>query len=123
MRLNSPFFLHKYCSKKLVQYPHHCEMEVRICTFCKSFYFFQYLHFLTSVVKLCKKPGDRTCQNEVRTKHYTVIKCLHLTIISSHSHLPYSKGHIFGPPVYKIVESFKEVFLQSKTNIFETEVK
>ena len=106
-----------------MQYPQHCEMEVPICTFCKSFYFFQYLHFLTAIVKLCKKPRDPTCQNEVRTKHYTVIKCLYFAIPSFHSHLSYSKGHSFGPPVYEIVESFKEVSLQSKTIIFETEVK
>ena len=73
------------------------------------------------MVKLSKKPRDPARQNDVRTRLHTVLRCLHLAIQSFHKHLPYSGGHVFGPPVYKIVELFKEVSKQSKTIGYETE--
>ena len=73
------------------------------------------------MVKLSKKPRDLTRQNDVRTKLHTVLRCLHLALQSFHRHLPYSGGHVFGPPVYKIIELFKEVAKQSKTIGYETE--
>ena len=72
-------------------------------------------------MKLCQKPRDCNRQSEVKKRLHTVLRCLHLALQTYHRHLPFSGGHVFPSPVFKIVDLFKEVSKQSKTLGFQQE--